>query len=111
MKKNLCKILVIIIVALMLFTEKSYGAIGKDINERITNWVSGGYTGWTDELKQEEYKKILANLKNDFQYQGTSINNEMKMKTTISIEDRYKGGLFWQEIRYKIRIRNRNRSL
>lgn len=109
-KKNLCKILVIIILALMLFTEKSYGAIGKNIDERITNWYSGGSgAGWTDELKQKQYETILANLKNDFQYKGTSINNEMKMKTTISIEDTYKSGFLWRETSYKIRIRNRNR--
>lgn len=110
MKKTLCKILIVIVAILCLSVNKVYAVIGKEINKQVTNWNSGGFTGWTEELKEEAIQKILRNLKKDFEYKGSSINNEMGMKTTISIEDKHKGGLLWLKTKYKIRIRNRNRQ-
>lgn len=109
MKKKVFGIWIMIIIILFLEAREIYGTIGKDINEKITNWYSGGYTGWTEEMKEEQAEKILANLKKDFQYKGNSIDNEMKMKTSVSIEDKYKGGFLWLETKYKIRVRYRNR--
>ena len=89
----------------------SFGVIGQNIDQKITNWESGGFSGWTDTTKKEAYEKILNKLKKDFQYNGNDINKEMKMKTTISIVD--KSQIWYTYIngkakyKYTIRIRNR----
>ena len=68
-----------------MFNIKSFAVVSKNINKQITNWTSGGYSGWTDELKKQEYEKILKDLKNDFQYTENKVNNEMKMKRVFGL--------------------------
>lgn len=112
MNKKIFKIFILSILLIMISNIKSFGVVSKDINKQITNWTSGGFTGWTDDLKKQEFQKILNNLKNDFQYTGKTINNEMKMKTTISIVDKSKvwySNLPFVEDKYEYTIRIRNR--
>ena len=124
MSKKIFKIFILSILLIMISNIKSFGVVSKDINKQITNWTSGGFTGWTDDLKKQEFQKILNNLKkqefqkilnnlkNDFQYTGKTINNEMKMKTTISIVDKSKvwySNLPFVEDKYEYTIRIRNR--
>ena len=57
-------------------------------------------------------KKILANLKKDFGYTGETVNEEMKMKTTISITKKSKtflSNLPFVDNTYKYTIRIRKR--
>ena len=113
MSKRIYKIFILSVLLIMLFNIKSFAVVGKDINKQITNWTSGGYTGWTDDLKKQEYDKILSYLKNDFQYTGDTVTNEMKMKTTISIEKKSRkvfSYLPWNDEVYEYTIRIRNRK-
>lgn len=114
MRRNICRILIIVIIILMIGVGKSYGVVSKDINKQITNWSSGGFTGWTEELTKEAKDDILANLQKDFNYKGNTINKEMKMMTKISVEEKkqtFLSMLPWveNEYTYTIRIRYRNR--
>lgn len=112
MSKKLYKIFILsIFIFIIMCNGKSIAVESKNINKPITNWTSGRFNGWTDELKKEEYEKILTNLKNDFGYEGNTINEEMKMKTTISITKKSK--VWYTELplvddkyKYAIRIRN-----
>ncbi len=112
MKIKLSRILLLTIAIIFIVNIKStYSVESKDIDRQIANWTAGGTSGFTKEQNLEQHKQILLNLQNDFQYKGTTINNEMKMKTTISIIEKYDKqillGLLGTEKRYKIRIRNR----
>ena len=112
MSKKIYKIIFLSILLIVIFNVKSFAVVRKDVNKKITNWTSGGFTGWTDDLKKQEYEKIYSNLKKDFQYRGDSVNNEMKMKTFISIEKKSKklfSQLPWNETEYEYTIRIRNR--
>lgn len=112
MSKKIYKIFILSVLLIIMFNIKSYAVVSKNINKQITNWTSGGYSGWTDELKKQEYEKILKYLKNDFQYTENKVNNEMKMKTTISIEKKSKklsSYLPWKDTVYEYTIRIRNR--
>ena len=113
-EKNICVILILFIIIFIIGVRENYGVISKNIDKKITNWTSGGYTGWTEELTQEAKEKILSNLKKDFNYKGSTINNEMRMLTKISIEEKKQtiiSHLPWveNEYTYTIRIRNRYR--
>mgnify|MGYP000020687874 FL=1 len=113
MSKRVYKIFILSVLLIVMFNIKSFAVVGKDINKQITNWTSGGYTGWTDDLKKQEYDKILSYLKNDFQYTGDTVTNEMKMKTTISIEKKSRkffSYLPWNDAAYEYTIRVRNRK-
>lgn len=112
--KKIYKILLIFMVIFIIGNSKSYASIGKNLDKKITNWTSGGFTGWTEELTNEAIADVLANLKNDFQYQGDRVNNEMRMLTKVSVEDKKQtiiSHLPWLENKYKytLRIRHRNR--
>ena len=58
MSKRIYKIFILSVLLIVMFNIKSFAVVGKDINKQITNWTSGGYTGWTDDLKKQEYDKI-----------------------------------------------------
>lgn len=113
MSKKIYRIFILsILIFIFICNNKVFGVESKDVDEQITNWSSGGMTGWTDELKKEQYKKILANLKKDFGYTGETINEEMKMKTTISITKKSKtflSNLPFVDNTYKYTIRVRKR--
>ena len=67
MSKKIYKIIFLSILLIVIFNVKSFAVVSKDVNKKITNWTSGGFTGWTDDLKKQEYEKIYSNLKKDFQ--------------------------------------------
>lgn len=108
MLKKIIKIFIILIITLLSLNAKTYAVVGEDINKKITNWSSGAITGVTDEAKKEIYQKILNNLRDTFQYDGSTINKEMKVNTTISVIDKKKT-LLGDGYKYTIRIRNRNK--
>ena len=110
MLKKLIRTFCIIIILIVSVVGNTYATIGTDIGQKITNWSSGSSDGLSDEQKKEIYQEILKKLKNDFQYTGNTVNNEMKVHTTISVVSKNK---IWNpfssdKYKYTIRIRKRN---
>lgn len=103
MKKNACRILVILIVIVIIGVTKTYAAIGKNLDKRILREV-----GLADGMETEEEEEMVANilkiLQDDFQYKGETVNKEMKMLTQFSIEEANE-----EENKYTIRIRSRRK--
>lgn len=112
MKKTiLYRILVIFILILMIGIGKAYGTIGTNINKRILRTV-GLADGMSKEQKEQTVNDILKMLQDEFEYDGETVNEEMKMLTQISIEKKSQTILshlpgLEDKFTYTIRIRNR----
>ena len=57
MKKNACRILVILIVIVIIGVTKTYAAIGKNLDKRILREV-----GQADGMETEEEEEKVANI-------------------------------------------------
>ena len=111
MLKKLIRIFCILIILMVAAGGNTYATIGTGIDKKITNWYSGSSDGLSDEQKKELYQEILKNLKDDFEYTGDTVNNEMKVHTTISVVSKKKISDKSSNDKYKytIRIRKRNK--
>lgn len=111
MNNKIFKIFILSILLVIMWNAKSLAVVSKDVNKKVSKWLSGGLDGWTDEDKQEHFDEILNNLKEDFEYKGNDVTNEMKVHTTISIVDKTQTALShlpWVKTKYKYKIRIRN---
>lgn len=110
MLKRLIKIFCILMILIVSLIGNTYATIGTDIDKKITNWSSGSSDGLSDEQKKEIYQEILNKLRNDFQYTGDTVNNEMKVHTTISVVSKKKIWNPFSSDKYKYTIRIRKRK-
>ncbi len=111
-KKSIVKILIILIFFLTITTGKTYGTVGTGINKSLTKWTSLS-VGMEKEEKQQMVDEFLEKLRQDFQYEGDTINYEMRMLTQISIVKKTQtliSQLPWLEDEYTYTVRIRNRK-
>lgn len=94
MKKKLLIIIIIFVLILMNYANISFGFIKKDYNSNIM------VVGWNGKTTKE----ILSDLNNKLGYGGSSLKEEIKLKTSLKITA-VKDTFLKKQKKYQIKFR------